>query len=202
MILLVVALAAAEMVPPDYGTTLVEGAGKEISRLGVEAGPNEAEAFAKRWMRTFGASARVTYELGLVWRLAGDDDHASRYLEEAVKLDPDLAAARYDRGEVRLAAGDLTGAAEDFAAVARLEPEAWAGWFRLADLAGRRGDARAFEANLLKALRFGFSLSAVARDPTWHGFVSDPTIGPVLERLTRVYQGEEVLEELRKGGGE
>lgn len=199
MILLLLRLAAAEIVPPDYVTVLTEGAGKQVSRLGVEAGPEAAEVFAKRWMRTFGESARVTYELGLVWRLAGDDPHARRYLDQALVLDPDLAAARYDRGEVRLSDGDLAGAAEDFAAVTRLQPEAWPGWFRMADLAGRAGDARAFEAHLLKALRLGFSVSAVAEDPTWRSFLDDPEIGPVYTRLVRVYQGEEVLRELRGG---
>ena len=200
MILLWAGLAAAEIAPPDYATTLREGAGKEVSRLGVEASPDAAEAFAKRWMRTFGESARVTYELGLVWRLAGDDAHARKYLDQAVVLDPDLAAARYDRGEVRLAGGDLAGALEDFTAVSRLEPEAWPGWFRLADLAGRRGDARTFEADFVQALRFGFQVGAVAKDPTWQGYLDDPTIGPVYTRLVRVYQGEAALEELRSGG--
>lgn len=191
-----VGLAAAELAPPDYDRTLTEGAGAEVARAGRERGPDVAETFAKRWMRTFGESARVLYELGLVWRLAGDDAHARRYLESAVALDPELAAARYDRGEIRLAAGDLPGALEDFEAVTRLEPEAWPGWFRLADLAGRSGDAKAFEAHLVRALRCGFQARAVATDPTWRGFASDPRIGPVLTRLVLVYQGTEALQEL------
>lgn len=196
MILLAIGLAAAELAPPDYDTTLTEGAGAEVARAGRELGPEIAETFAKRWMRTFGDSARVTYELGLVWRLAGDDEHARAYLEKAVSLDPELAAARYDRGEVRLASGDLPGALEDFEAVARLEPLAWPGWFRLAELAGRAGDGKAFEGHLLSALRCGFQVRAVATDPTWRGFLLDPRIGPVLTRLVVVYQGTEVLQEL------
>lgn len=196
MILLLAGLAAAELAPPDYDLTLTEGAGAEVARAGRDRGPEVAETFAKRWMRTFGESARVMYELGLVWRLAGDDAHARSYLEQAVALDPDLAAARYDRGEIRLAAGDLAGALEDFEAVTRLEPEAWPGWFRLADLAGRTGDAKAFEAHLLRALRCGFQVTAVATDPTWRGFVLDPRIGPVLTRLVLVYQGADALKEL------
>ncbi len=192
--LLLVGFAVAEAEPPDYATTLTEGAGAEVARLGREQGAEPAEALAKRWMATFGPSARVEYELGLAWRLAGDDTRARSHLDAAARLDPDLAAARYDRGEVRLAAGDLAGAQEDFEAVSRLEPEAWPGWFRLAELEGRSGNARGFETHLLRAFRTGFSVRAVAADPTWRGFVTHPDVGPVFVRLVRVYQGEAALE--------
>jgi tetratricopeptide (TPR) repeat protein len=198
-VLLLAALApeaAAEALPPDYATTLTEGAGAEVGRVGREQGAAAAETLARRWMRTFGPSARVTYELGLAWRLAGDDARAEKHLDEACRLDPDLAAARYDRGEVRLAAGRLVAAREDFEAVARLEPEAWPGWFRLAELDGRAGDTRAFEEHLLRALRAGFSVRAVANDPTWRSFVTNPAVGATFARLVRVYQGDDVLEAL------
>lgn len=188
--------AAAELPPPDYHTTLVEAAGKEVARVAQEATPDEADTFARRWMRTFGRSARVTYELGLVWRLAGDDARALKSLDEAVALDPELATARYDRGEIRLAAGELAGAREDFEAVVRLQPDAWPGWFRLAQLDGLAGDAEAFEAHLLRALRCGFQVRAVAKDPTWRRLRADAAIGPVFERLVLVYQGAAVLEEM------
>jgi tetratricopeptide (TPR) repeat protein len=194
-------LAHAEAEPPDYAATLTEGAGAEVARVGREQGAEAAQALAKRWMRTFGASARVEYELGLAWRLAGDDPRARSHLDTAVSLDPDLAAARYDRGEVRLASGDLSGAREDFEAVARLQPEAWPGWFRLAEIDGREGDAGSFERNLLRALRCGFSVQAVAQDPTWRGLVSHADVGPVLVRLVRVYQGDAVLEAIGAGAG-
>ncbi len=201
IVLLALRVAHAELPPPDYDVTLTEAAGAEVARIGNELDATTAETFAKRWMRTFGASARVTYELGLVWRLAGDDAHAMAYLQTAVELDPDLAAARYDRGEVRLTAGELPGAKEDFDAVVRLLPEAWPGWFRLAQLAGQADDARGFERNLVKALRLGFSVPAVAQDPTWRGFRRDATIGPVLERLVLVYQGQQALDTLGDGPG-
>lgn len=197
LILTFISLATAENPPPDYATTLEESAGAEIARAGREADAQVAETFARRWMRTFGESARVTYELGLVWRLAGDDAHAYAYLDRAVALDPDFAAARYDRGEVRLAADDLAGARDDFEAVARLQPEAWPGWFRLADLSGRAGDPKAFEAHMLRALRCGFQVRSVATDPTWRGFLDHPRVGPVLARLITVYQGADVFDALR-----
>ncbi len=194
--LLLVALARAELAPPDYTTSLTEAAAKEVARVGEEQGAGEAEKFARRWTRAFGPTARVTYELGLAWRLAGDDAHARRFLDEALVLDPELVAARYDRGEIRLADGDLDGAEDDFRVVVRSSPGAWAGWFRMAQIAGQRGDATAFEAHLLRALRTGFQVRAVAQDPTWRSLLQAPEVGPVLERLVLVYQGPEVLREL------
>lgn len=197
MILALLSVASAELPPPDYAVTLTERAGAEIARAGRETDAAAAETFASRWIGTFGESARVTYELGLVWRLAGNDAHALTYLDQALALDPDLAAARYDRGEVRLAAGDLSGARDDFEAVSRLEPEAWPGWFRLADLAGRAGEPKAFEAHMLRALRCGFQVRSVAADPTWRGFLQHPRVGPVLTRLITVYQGADVFDALQ-----
>ncbi len=189
--------ARAEMPLPDYRVVVAEAAGSEVARLARDDSAEAAERFAGRWMRVVGESARVQYELGLAWRLAGDDRRAASSIDRAVHLDPELAAARYDRGEIRLAAGDLEGAADDFATVARLEPTAWPGWFRVADVASRRGDAAAFETALLKAFRHGFSTRLVAQDPHWRGLASDPTIGPTFRRLVVVYQGDGALEELR-----
>ncbi len=196
--ILAVGLALAELPLPDYRLAVTEAAGAEVARIARESTADEAEDFARRWMRAVGESARVQYEMGLAWRLAGDDARAAAAIDRAVELDPELVAARYDRGEIRLARGDIDGAAEDIAVVTRLEPRAWPGWFRAADVAARRGDAAAFEVALLAAFRHGFSIRLVASDPTWRGFVDDPRIGSVLRRLVTVYQGEAALEALRR----
>lgn len=190
--------AAAEIPPPDYRDTLMAAAADEVTRLAQEQGLEAAVAFAERWERQVGKDARVVYELGLASRLAGDARGARRYLDRAVELDPDLVAARYDRGEVLLADGDLDAAEADFEAVVRLAPEQWAGHFRLADVAGRRKDAAAFEAHLLEALRHGFSFRAVVGDPRWHGYLGDAELGPVVRRLVVVYQDESVLDALEQ----
>lgn len=186
----------AEAPLPDYGVVVAEAAGAEVARLARDEGAEQAEKFAERWMRVVGESARVQYELGLAWRLAGDDARAAASIDRAARLDPNLAAARYDRGELRLARGDLDGAHDDFAAVARLEPEAWPGWFRLADVASRRGEAAAFEEALLTAFRHGFSTRLVAADPHWRGLAHDPVVGGSFRRLVVVYQGEAAWAEL------
>lgn len=189
-------LAFAELPPPDYRLALMRSAADEVSRLAREEGMPAAVDFAKRWERTVGTDATVAYELGLGWRLAGNDAKARAALERAVTLDPALVEARYDRGELRLNEGDLDGAEVDFRACTERAPDRWPGHFRLADVAARRGDAAAFEQHLLDALRYGFSFRDVVADPRWHDNLADPTLGPILRRLVVVYQDESVLQAL------
>lgn len=192
------ALAAAEIPPPDYRNALMAAAADEVALLARERGVEAAADFATRWERSVGEDARLAYELGLACRLGGDAAGARRYLDRAVALDPDLASARYDRGEVLLNAGEIDAAAADFREVVRLAPDQWAGHFRLADVAARKGDPVAFEAELLASLRHGFSFRAVVGDPRWKGYLADAELGPVVRRLVVVYQGEEVLDALEQ----
>lgn len=194
--LLAVGPAFAELPPPDYRAAVVDAAAAEVARLARDAGIDEAAAFAARWERQVGADAKVSYELGLAWRIAGDADRAKKALDRAVTLDPTLVEARYDRGELLLNEGDLDGAEADFREVVTRAPLAWPGHFRLADLAARRGDAATFEAELLTALRQGWSARTVVGDPRWRGYLLDERLGPVLRRLVTVYQDEATLRAL------
>ena len=193
---LAVPLALAELPPPDYRGSLLSAAADEVARRAREAGMEAATTFAAQWERQVGPSAEVSYELGLAWRLNGDDRKALVALDRALDLAPALVAARYDRGEIELAEGDLDAAEADFREVARLEPGAWPGHFRLADVAGRRDDPAAFEAHLVDALRCGFSVRSAAEDPHWRGFLRDPSLGPILRRLVTVYQDESILKQM------
>jgi tetratricopeptide (TPR) repeat protein len=192
------ALAWAELPPPDYRAALGASAAVEVARLARQEGLAAAEDFASDWRRQIGPDAGVCYELGLAARLAGDSERAAEHLDDALRIDPKHVASRYDRGELRLNQGDLRAAREDFEAVVVAAPQHWAGHFRLADLAARAGDAVGFEAHLLEALRYGFSLRTVVGDARWHGYARDPSLGPVLRRLITVYQDESVLEALEK----
>jgi len=194
---LLVTLAHAELPPPDYRSTTDTSAADAVDQLARDQGMPAAEAFVDRWERQVGASARVAYELGLAWRLAGDDKKARTAFDRALAADPDLVEARYDRGEVELNAGELSAAEDDFSAVVRLQPDAWPGHFRLADIAARRGDAAAFEAHLVRALRLGFTVRVIASDPRWKGYLQDPALGPILTRLVTVYAGDDTLQLLQ-----
>jgi tetratricopeptide (TPR) repeat protein len=195
-VILFASIAWAEIPPPDYRDGLMASAADEVSRIAREESFDAAKELAGAWERTVGPDARVTYELGLAARLTGDEAAARRYLDRAIEQDPGLLAARYDRGEVLLNAGELDAAEADFREVARGAPDQWAGHFRLADIAGRRKDAAGFEAHLLDALRNGFSFRKVVGDPRWQGYLADAELGPVLRRLVVVYQGEAVLDAL------
>lgn len=193
--------AHAELPPPDYREELFRAAAKEVSERAADQGPGAAAAFASQWARQVGPDAEVAYEVGLAWRLAGEDKKALAALDEALRLDEGHVAARYDRGELRLAGDDLDGAQADFEVCVQKAPAAWPGHFRLADVAGRRHDAAAFERHLSDALQRGFTVRAVLGDPTWAGFARDPALGPPLNRLVVIYEGDEVWRAFSGGGG-
>jgi tetratricopeptide (TPR) repeat protein len=192
-------VALAELPPPDYRASLQEAAAAEISKIFEERGIEAAVEAAARWERNIGQDARVAYELGLAWRLSGNEDKALVELNRAIRLDPGMVAACYDRGEIRLNRGELELAEADFEQVVALMPEAWAGHFRLADIAGRKKDPVRFKQELIEALRYGFSFRVVVSDPRWQEYLRDPVLGPELRALLVVYQDESVLRALEQG---
>jgi tetratricopeptide (TPR) repeat protein len=193
--------ALAERPIPAYRDELMAGAAAAVAEVGQQKGAEAAEDLAKRWYRSVDEDARIAYEVGLAWRLSGNEDRALTALNQALRLDPEMVAARYDRGEILLARGQLDEAEADFREVARLAPTQWAGHFRLAQLAGLRGEPEAFQAHLLEALRQGFQLRLIGQDPHWSRFLGDSKIGPVLRSLILVYQDEGLLQELERPSG-
>ena len=63
--------------------------------------------------------ARLWNALGVLVNETGDSLAAHSVFDEAVRLDPDLAPALYNRGDVRFDLGELEGARADFDAAAR-----------------------------------------------------------------------------------
>ena len=153
-----------------------------------------AVTFTRRFEETVGASADLIYERAYALNRQGEVDDALDAYGEALKLDPDHAAARYDRGELYLAQGEDAAARADLEAAARLRPDHWAAWFRLAQLDARAGDPEGMEAHLIEALRQGFDLGLLVADPHWRAWFQDPRLGPVLTRLVTVYGDEHLLE--------
>src|SRR4051812_17518644 len=94
MWLLLAGAARAERPPPDSGVALRGSAGDEVAGLARTQDFVTAGAFARGWERTVGVDARISYELGLAARLAGDTARARAYLDRAVTLDPDYGPAR------------------------------------------------------------------------------------------------------------
>jgi len=188
--------ARAELPAPDYREALVAAAESEADALIAAGDLTAALILVERFRGAIADHPRLIYEEGLVRRLTGDSDAALTLLEASVAADPALAHAWYDLGEVRLQRGDEAGATEAFERASEMSeqhPQGWAGPFRLAELAGRRGDVAGFERWLKEALRRGFTFRAVVQDPTWRGFLDAPGLGEILRRMATVYGNEEVI---------
>lgn len=137
-----------------------------------------------------GEDARLRYLQGLAWRRLDQRVRAQRAYEAATALDPTRLDAWFDLGELHVIAEEWSAADTAFAHVTDQlaeGPRAWPGWMQRAQVAAHRGDAEAFEDHLLQALRYGFTFSTVASDPTWQGWAADPTLGPVIQRLLHSY---------------
>ena len=194
LILLGAALAARE--PPDYREELFRAAAAQVEALNADGRYEDALALAKRFQKGVAPSSEVGYEAAYALnRMAKLDEALSAY-GEVIALDPDNAAARYDRGELLIAMGRPDQAREDLEVAARLRPDHWAAHFRLAEIAGHDGDVQAFQEHLMAALRQGFDLHTLLADPTWRAWFRDPKLGPVLRKLVVVYGDESMLEGL------
>jgi len=198
LLLVVAGVARAELPPPDYRDAVLSAAEARVDAL-IQAGRlDEAMEYVERFREEIADDPRMVYEVGLIYRYRQDNPRALRYLRRAVEEAPHLGYAWYDLGEVLL----LTDGADEEARAAFIKASemtedhrfGWAAPFRLAELAGRRGDAEAFERWLREALRRGFSFRTVAAVPDWRGFLAQPELAEVLERLMTVYGNEDVLD--------
>lgn len=190
------ASALAARTPRDYHEALGARAAAQVEALSAAGRYPEALELGRRWQRGVEPSGAVAYEIGYALNRMAKLDEALDAYAEAARLDPHNAAARYDRGEILLALGREEEARLDLEAAAALRPDHWAVHFRLAELAGRRGDAVAFEAHLTDAVRNGFSFEIALQDPRWRGWFRDPALGPVLIKLVTLYGDESILEGL------
>jgi tetratricopeptide (TPR) repeat protein len=142
----------------------------------------------------------LSYLAGLASRYAGDRAEAERWYRAALALDPTLAEAWYDLGELLLADGRTAEAREAFTEVAArvsTGPTAWLGPWRLAEVAAAEHDAQAFEAHLHDALRRGFTFRQIAGLPNWKAYYADPALHSTLVALLAVYADPSIEASLR-----
>jgi len=189
--------AGATRDPPTYRASLAAQAAADAEALNGQQRFEDARKLCQRFTRAFGPAAPVLYEEAFAWNLEGKLDKALDVYGRAIEQDPELATARYDRAEILLARGDLDAAEADLQVVARLRPDHWAVHLRLAEIAGRRGDTRALETELLDTIRSGMDWGVLLGDPTWEELAADDTAGPVLQRLLNVYGDPAIYEHLR-----
>jgi len=141
---------------------------------------------------------RVSYEIGYAHYQLGELDAAVRHYTSALRQEPGLTMARYDRGEIHLHEGRLTEAVRDFTVVVEQTPSHWAGYFRMAHLSGLAEDPETFEGHLMSAIRHGFQLETVMKDPDWRSFSRQPSLRPILRKIIVLYGDQD----LRKWIGE
>lgn len=196
-LMLAVAQAAAPP-PPDYRAEVMGQAVRQLEALQAAGELDAVVREGARFQEHVAPDAGVAYEVALAEnRRSGGGRAAMKAYDAVLALDPAHAAARYDRGELHLAAGDTDAARADFEAAAAAHPDHWVVHFRLAHLAGLAGDARGLEDHLTEALRHGFSFRTITADPTWRAWMRDPALGSVIARLIVVYDDEALIEELR-----
>jgi tetratricopeptide (TPR) repeat protein len=187
----------AELPPPDYRDQVLAQVEAEADRLLAEGRAAQALELVQTFRDQVEDDPRLVYEEGLALRLLGRTSEAEQALRLSVQQDPSLFYAWYDLGELELARGDLDAAERAFQHASegsKDHPNGWAGPFRLAELAGRRGDPVAFDEHLREAVHRGFRFATVTPDPTWTGFLRDPALGEVLRRHLVVYGEEHLLE--------
>ncbi len=118
----------------------------EVARAFQEVGGcQEALGYFERFMEAASRRNRdearweygaCLYDVALATRAGGDPAEAARLLDELIEQGVPrnlLDKAHYNRGEIRLAFGDLTGAEEDFLAVLELNPVRTGPLVRLAE---------------------------------------------------------------------
>ena len=183
---------------PDYEQALLAEAEQKVDLLISRGQTNEADQYLQQFRLHVADDARLTYSHGLTKRLSGEFEAAQMLLEQALAKDPTLAEAWYDLGEVHLN-GERTAEAESaFQNAAQLSinhPNGWAAPFRLAELAGTRGNSAAFEGWLEEAMQRGFSFQQIVwGSEKWTNFLSDPELGDIMKRLITVHESETILE--------
>ena len=194
--LLLGASAWAVPAPEDFRSVVHRSAAAELEALNASGHHLEVLQQGARFEAHVEGAALVRYEMAYAANRLGQERKALRLYTRALALQPDLAIALYDRGELRLLADDLSGARADFEAAARSRPDHWAVHYRLAHLAGREGKPEAMEEHLVEALRHGFDFRTLLGDSDWRAWSRDPSLGRVLQRLLVVYSDESVWDQL------
>ena len=176
--------------PPDYRAEKVDQILDQLEALGSQGRLQELIDLGAAFEADFEPTVEVAYELGLAANYLGREDEALFHYRRAIELDPQHAAARYDRGELLLISGDLHGAKDDFEVAAVQVPDHWVVHFRLAHISAVELNTSALETHLDNAVAHGMSFEVLEADPEWRAWASHPQLGPVLKRIILRYSTE------------
>src|SRR5688572_11784807 len=191
--------AYAETPLPAGPDAVARTAAAEVDALVDAERYEDAVARAQAWERTVRESAGLAWRTGRAYRFLDDRYAAERHLHRAVGLDPELAAAWGDLGEVYLSQWRYAEAVPCFERLAVLVPSgpgAALGPRRLAEIAAAQGDPEAFEDHVREALRRGFSFREIAGLPSWQRFYADPRMRDAITKMVTVHGDRTVLDTL------
>ena len=183
---------------PDFREALLAETEQEVDLMISRGQLEEADRYLVQFRGHVSDDARLMYSHGLIKRLLGELESAQLLLEQSLAGDPTLAEAWYDLGEVHLNLDRLGEAQSAFKKAAELSedhPNGWAAPFRLAELAGTRGNTAAFEGWLEEAMLRGFLFQQIVwGSEKWTNFLSDPELGDIMKRLITVHESESILD--------
>jgi tetratricopeptide (TPR) repeat protein len=188
--------ALAARAPTDYRAALGADISSQASALNAQGRFKEAAALIERFHSAVEVLAPSAYEAGYALNRLGETEAALVQYSAAIAADPELAAARYDRGEIYLRQSRWAQASVDFEVVVRVRPGHWAGHFRLAQLAGVAVDPAGMDKHLTDAIRSGFDLKVLTQDDVWRRFAKNPELGAVLRKIIILYTDESLLKDL------
>jgi tetratricopeptide (TPR) repeat protein len=192
----VVGLALFIRPPLDYREEQIGRVIAQLEALGADGRMLELIDLGTSFEADFEPSVDVAYEVGLAANRLGRSDEALYHYRRAIEMDPNHAAARYDRGELLLARGDLDGAKADFEVAAEMVPDHWVVHFRLAHIAAVELRTLAVETHLDQAVAHGMSFEVLLADHEWRAWVKHAQLGPVLKRIILRYSTEETWKKM------
>ncbi len=196
LLLLLLNTASAVRPPADYRVVLGEDLAQRAAALNAAGRHREAVRLVERFQDAVEVLPPLAYEAGYALNRLGEINDALVHYNAAIERAPNLASARYDRGEIYLAQSRWREAQADFEVVVRVRPGHWAGHFRMAHLAGVAGDPNELEKHLTQAIRTGFDLRAVVDDPSWRAWAKDPALGAILRKIIILYTDESLLRDM------
>jgi len=186
---------------PDYRAELGQRLAGEVHIVAEVDSLDAAIELAARIEDEVGALVPVRYEAALARNRAGLIGPAIQAYGRVLELEPDHVGALYDRSELWLVAGteaERARAKTDLERAETLRPDHWAVPYRLALLAGQRGESNALEAAMTRSIRTGLDLDLLAQDPAWLPLLRSEQTGPALRRIVGTYGSDALVRELDK----
>ena len=195
MIVYLFMIAALGARPPtDFRDILIKKTVAQIDQKNQQGSLSAALAYGNGFTATVLESAIVFYEMGLACNRQDKTQEAISYYNKALKIQPYMMEALYDRAELYMLSGDLQMAKKDLQKA--LQTNHWAVHFRLAEIAGREKDTDTLELQLTEAIRYGFPLNSLFQfGAHWQNWVKDPVLGRTLRRVIFLYGSEELWQD-------